>query len=96
MRARLTPRALREAKRLKIWWVHNRDEKHLFDEELSQTIDMLVATPTLGTCYPSRTGVSIRRVLMKKTNNHVYFTVHEDELVVLSVWGAPRERGPKL
>ena len=37
-----------------------------------------------------------RRVLMPTTQNHVYYAVRENEIVVLSVWGAPRERGPKL
>ena len=96
MKLRLTPRALREAKRLKSWWVNNRDEEHLFDEELAETLAQVLATPTIGTSYPSRFEVSVRRVAMKKTNNHVYFTVHNDEVVVLSVWGAPRGRGPKL
>jgi len=26
----------------------------------------------------------------------VYFAVEGDEIVVVSVWGAPKERGPKL
>ncbi len=46
--------------------------------------------------YPSAFDVVVRRVLMAKTNNHVYYAVHEGEVVVLSVWGAPRRRGPKL
>ncbi len=96
MTLRLTPRALREAKRLKSWWANNRDEEDLFDEELKDTLDQLLATPTIGTSYPSKFEVSIRRLLMEKTNNHVYFTVSDDELVILSVWGAPRKRGPKL
>lgn len=96
MKLRLTPRALREAKRLKSWWVNNRDEEHLFDEEFAATLDRLLKTPTIGTSYPSRFGINVRRVLMKTTDNHVYFTVHGDVMVILSVWGAPRKRGPKL
>jgi len=96
MKVRLSPRALREAKRLKSWWVKNRRANDLFDEELAKTLDTLGATPTIGTPYPSKFQVPVRRVLMKKTNNHVYFTVRGDEVVILSVWGAPRKRGPKL
>jgi hypothetical protein len=33
---------------------------------------------------------------MPTTQNHIYFAVRDNEIVVLSVWGAPRERGPKL
>ena len=96
MKLRLTPRALREAKRLKTWWVNNRDEEHLFDEEFAATLSKLVKAPTIGTSYRSRSEVNVRRVLMKTTENHVYFTVHGDVVVILSVWGAPRKRGPKL
>ena len=96
MRLRLTPRALAEAKRLKSWWVSNRDDRDLFDDEFSATLAKLLKTPMIGTSYSSRFEVGVRRVLMKKTNNHLYFTVHDEEVVVLSVWGAPRKRGPKL
>jgi hypothetical protein len=35
---------------------------------------------------------------MNKTGNHVYYTVdHErDCIIVHSVWGGPKEHGPKL
>ncbi len=96
MKPRLSPRALREAKRIKSWWLNNRQATDLFDDELAKTLDTIVATPTIGTSYPSTFEVPVRRVLMKKTNNHVYFTVQGDEVVILSVWGAPKKHGPKL
>jgi hypothetical protein len=33
---------------------------------------------------------------MPRTQNHVYYVVRENEIIVLSVWGAPRAKGPKL
>ena len=96
MNLRLTPRALDEAKRIKSWWINNRDAKDLFDRELNDTLDAILATPSIGTAYPSDFEVGVRRVLMNKTQNHVYFTVHDGEVVVLSVWGAPKEHGPSL
>lgn len=35
---------------------------------------------------------------MIKTQNHIYFRVDEQKKVthILAVWGAPKERGPKL
>ena len=97
MKLRLAPRALAEAKRLESWWVNDRPAApDLFENELTATLDMIVAAPTLGTSYPSRFEVGVRRVLMPKTRNHVYFTVQGDEVVILSVWGTPRGRGPKL
>jgi hypothetical protein len=40
----------------------------------------------------------LRRILMPRTENHVYFVVDETaEMVnVLAIWGAPKGRTPKL
>ncbi len=96
MKLRLSPRALREAKRIKSWWVNKRQATELFEEEFAKTLDTIVATPTIGTSYANCFEVGVRRVLMKKTNNHIYFTVQGDEIVILSVWGAPKKHGPTL
>lgn len=97
MKLRFAPRALAEAKRMKSWWLENRAAApDLFENELAATLDVIMAQPTLGTQYPSRFSVNVRRVLMQKTRNHVYFTVHEGCVVILSVWGVQRARGPKL
>jgi len=33
---------------------------------------------------------------MRKTHNHVYYAVEGNEIVVLTVWGALRGRGPRF
>lgn len=40
----------------------------------------------------------LRRLLLPKTEYHVYFALERDEMVLVihSVWGARRGRGPKL
>lgn len=45
-----------------------------------------------------RQGVSVLRVLLPKTKNHVYYEIDRENGVamVLAVWGAPKQRGPKL
>jgi hypothetical protein len=40
--------------------------------------------------------VPVRRVLLPKTLNHVYYAVDGQDVVVLLVWGALHERGPTL
>jgi hypothetical protein len=54
--------------------------------------------PNLGSLYATLDGVPVRRVLMKKTGNHLYydFDADEDWIIVHSVWGGPKERGPRL
>ncbi|MBX3224455.1 MAG: hypothetical protein KF795_28320 [Labilithrix sp.] len=97
MRFRFTPRAEAEAEREQAWWrEHRPDAPEVFANELAQAIGQIVRRPTAGAIYPSTFPDVVRRVLLTKTRNHVYFTVHEDEIVILSVWGAPRRRGPKL
>jgi len=97
MRVRLAPRALSEAERLKTWWQKNRPvSPELFDEEMATAVKQIGMVPTLGAVYPSSFGRTVRRVLLPKTENHVYYLVRDNEVVVLSVWGAPRGKGPKL
>jgi hypothetical protein len=53
-------------------------------------------TPLTGSTYEADVGFPVRRVLLNKAAYHVYFGLNGDELVVLSVWGARRKRGPKV
>ncbi len=97
MKVRLAPRALSEAERSKVWWQRNRPAApDLFDEEMTAAIEQIGAAPILGAIYPSSFGRTVRRVRMPKTQNHVYYVVRENEVVVVSVWGAPRGQGPKV
>lgn len=94
MKVRLAPRALSEAERLKTWWLKNRPlAPELFDQEIATAIERIVAAPRLGAIYPSSFGRTVRRVLMQRTQNHIYCVVRKNEVVVLSVWGAPRANG---
>jgi len=38
----------------------------------------------------------IRRILLRTTRNHIYYQVHDDRIVLLSVWGAVRGSGPPV
>jgi plasmid stabilization system protein ParE len=97
VKVRFTPRALAEAKRRKTWWLKNRPAApELFELELSAALTVVTTTPITGKPYDADVGFPVRRVLLKRTATHVYFGIHGDELVVLSVWGARRRRGPKL
>jgi plasmid stabilization system protein ParE len=93
----MTPRALAEAKRAKTWWKHHRPAAPgLFEEEFRAAIVMIKTTPIMGAPYAADVGFPVRRVVLQRTAYHVYFGLKGDELVILSVWGARRGRGPKL
>jgi plasmid stabilization system protein ParE len=98
MRLRLTPRALADAKSMKTWWRRHRpDAADLFEHELDATLERIATTPNLGHIYErGERDVPVRRWLMPKTRNHVYYAVAVTEIVVLTVWGTPKGRGPKL
>jgi plasmid stabilization system protein ParE len=80
------------------WWREHRDAKELFIDEFARTLERLISTPETGQRYRRARGKLIQRVLMKKTNCHVYyFHDREHDLVeVHSIWGARRERDPRL
>jgi len=64
---------------------------------LLQVIELLENNPEVGSMYDAkRFSGPVRRVLMKKTERHVYYGHLGDDLIVLAVWGARRGKGPKL
>lgn len=80
------------------WWRENRDATELFIDEFARTLEQLSSTPEIGQNYRVAQDKLIQRVLMKKTRCHVYY-FHDREhglVEIHSVWGAVRERGPKL
>jgi plasmid stabilization system protein ParE len=80
------------------WWRENRDTQELFTDEFERTLERLAANPQVGQAYRMTRGKLIQRVLMKKTRCHVYY-FHDrgnDVVEVHTVWGAHKERGPRL
>jgi len=87
MRLRLTPRALADAKRMKTWWRRYRSKaEDLFEQELDGALERIVTMPNVGSVYEQEgRDVEVRRLLMPKTRNHVYYAVTATEIVVLAV-----------
>jgi len=81
------------------WWVEHRPAAPtLFADELEATLKQVCEMPGAGVAWPTPRRSSLRRILMPRTRNHVYFRVDEQHqiVVVLAVWGAAKQRGPKL
>lgn len=80
------------------WWREHRDAAELFVDEFEQILELLSAMPGAGRRYRLVHGKLIQRVLMKKTGCHVYyFHDRERDLIEIhSIWGARKERGPRL
>ncbi len=99
MKVRLAAPARQQADRIDRWWRENRQAAcDLFARELSEARNLLAETPEVGAPYQRRRGVMVRRVLLPKTRNHVYYEIDRtlNVVMILAVWGAPKEHGPKL
>lgn len=99
MRLVFSPEADEDVDRVDTWWRENRlDAPRLFAEELAYTRDQILRNPLIYKPYCERNGVIVRRWLMRRTEQHIYYEIDlEDDLViVLRVWGARRRRGPRL
>jgi plasmid stabilization system protein ParE len=95
----ISKRARRQIERIQAWWVKQRPvARDLFLDELAAAECQLRATPELGSIYTEHKAGTFRRVLLPKTHHHLYYRYRadRDELTVLSVWGSPKGRGPKL
>jgi plasmid stabilization system protein ParE len=94
----ISQRARRDAERIDAWWRSHRDARELFAREFQAAVQFLKTVADPGTPYPTARRPGLRRLLLPKTGRHVYFEIVQAENLVriLSVWGAPRERPPKL
>ena len=98
MKVRFSPRAQRRVKIISVWWRENRPAAPtLFDDELSEAIGRLKSLPKLGVEYETVEGALVRRILLPRSAQHVYYAVHDeiDTAVVYTVWGA-RRGAPRL
>jgi hypothetical protein len=70
----------------------------LFIDELERTFWHICHVHDAGVRWPTARRPTLRRVLMPRSGNHVYFLVDEPTATVhvLAVWGAPRGTTPKL
>lgn len=93
----LTPEAESQIRRIDAWWRGNRPlAPKLFIEEFAAACELLAGAPEAGKRYHHPEVTGVRRILMRATRNHVYYKIHGEAVLVLSVWGAVRGSGPDL
>ena len=70
----------------------------LFEMELTHAVELLTVTPRMGMTYRTSDRVVTFRMLLPKTEQHVYYFIDDkaEEVVVVTVWGVRRGRSPKL
>lgn len=99
MKVRIAGPAREQARAIDRWWRANRPAApKLFAQEVAEARRLLSSTPDMGSPYVDRQGVLVRRVLLRKTRNHVYYEIdHANGVVmIIAVWGAPKGEGPTL
>jgi plasmid stabilization system protein ParE len=82
--------------REKAWWLENRDHTEIFSEELEQALKVIAILPGAGTLYQRSPVRGVRRVYLRRTALHLYYTFDDDEVIVRALWGAHRERSPQI
>lgn len=68
------------------WVAHRPVAPALFPDELAQVERFLRENPELGSVYDAHSSSVVRRVLLPRTRNHLYYRyrVDRDELTVLA------------
>ena len=95
----VAPRAEAQIRAISEWWRANRPAApDLFIHELATALDTLVVMSGSGAQYAERRGVEIRRVLLRRSRHHVYFSydAQTDIVSVRAVWHGARGKGPPL
>ena len=95
-RVRFTATAREHVRREKAWWIANRDHTDVFAEELEHALNVIAALPGAGTLYAQSPVPGVRRIYLRRVAAHLYYTFDNDQVIVRSLWGARRERGPRI
>lgn len=81
------------------WWATNRlSAPALFAHELAGALHLLTTAPEIGQRFHRSTVPGVRRLVLQKTRNLVYYVFDRasDTVWVLSIWGAPKQGDPPL
>ena len=78
------------------WWLEHRDQRPLFERELGAALDLLALLPGIGTPYELSPLAGVRRLYLDKLASHLYYTHDDEQVIVWSLWGARRGRGPSF
>ena len=74
----------------------NRDNPDIFTEELEQALKIIATLPGAGSLYALSPVPGVRRVYLRRIAAHLYYTFDNARVIVRALWGARRERGPRL
>lgn len=91
-----TATAQSHIRREKSWWLENRDHTEVFASELETILEIIARLPGAGRLYNEAGIPGLRRMYLSKIACHIYYTFDDTEVIIRALWGARRERGPRL
>ena len=81
------------------WWASNRmSAPVLLIDEFEWSVSLLEEMPGIGAKFQRATIPGTRRILLRKSNHWVYYTIDPEHAVVyvLAIWSALRGSDPPL
>lgn len=98
-RVLVTEDAAEHASNIDAWWRQHRPAAvTLFRDEFEKTVRRLASRPMAGAEYRTAASGRLRRILLRRTRYHIYYTIDPQRHVVLvrAVWHAARGRPPTI
>jgi plasmid stabilization system protein ParE len=94
---RLSARAVKDIERADRWWREHRPEApDALRDEVQAAIAQLLTAPRSGVAWGTRSGETVRRVVMPDIERVLYYALDDETVVVLSVVGTRRGRQPRF
>ena len=86
-----TARAEAELREAVAFW-ESQGARGLFASELASTLAELTETPKIAPLFLPRAERGVRRALLRRTKQHVYYRVDDEprRIVILAIWHARR------
>jgi plasmid stabilization system protein ParE len=78
----------------KTWWIDNDRPLETLVDEIEQAIRFLAWMPGAGTLYPQAGITGLRRLYLRRTSSHLYYTFTQDAVMIRAFWHARRGCGP--
>lgn len=71
--------AARHIETIQAWWIDDRpDAPEMFLDELQATVESIARRPMLGVRYPRSRVAETRRILLRRSQHHLYYS-HDGE-----------------
>lgn len=97
MRLVVSESAERQIREAANWWVENRsDARSLLREDLARAFELISQFPEIGPVAQNVASQGIRRVLLRRTNYHLYYHAAPESVAVLALWHTSHGSEPEI